>query len=777
MSKENRKFKPKLKYYHIIFLAFLICPLLMINSKLVNEKRNQEKALRGTTEISEYFFGRNLDFKEDTDKICERGSKELKEYYSTGDPSKFGIQEIKAEDRPEYIQALINMINGAVNGGDELQDNAMTYAKHLIPVAFFLAVTILAIPGWIMCCSCCCCNCCCCCCCKRSCCKLPFYIITNAMYAIIVAVSIYGLSQSNSIFVGLADTECSLLRFLGEVIDGETKDRTPKWGGIEKIKNLLTNTVSKINELNVHAIDDLDTTKVNVESKQGTFETNLETFSANIDGDTTNYNYDTNYRLDIARDFGTFTKGSATAPPITTFVGVWYHEYESITKQTTGNMDKVKTEFDKAKDPNMLKSLTDASTQFEDIKSSIDSIKDGISDVIINNSETIEDYGKLGFKLVFSVLTVIDVAIAALIFLFCFCSGKACSSCCFFRCGLKIVLHILWNIMALLMILTFLIGTIFTMVGTIGKDLTSAVSFIVGEENLGKGEEAILLGEAAGKLNICINKDGNITSEVKISDNADSLEKLKELENKILVLEQQSETLKSQKIAYNNYTRILDRRATYQDTSFNLIKDEENIMNFQSKVNDLNALTKDSVHEEWVFTQNTQSTCSAYSDHGTNKLYFNPYTCYPETRYTGCSSACSSFSDLSKDVTGIAKIQNHANGASGTSIRGVINQLNTLYNDFIDEQILGLRSFRSTIHELTGLFDQFVGKKDDFFSFLNCKFIGTNIKVLLKALENSLGKDFYTVGVCLLLSGFSMAVGISFTILLIVIINTNAGKK
>jgi hypothetical protein len=249
MTKEKQKFKPKLRHYHIIFLTFLICPLLMLNSKLVNEKRNQEKALRGTTEISEYFFGRNLDFKEDTDKICERGSKELKEYYSTGDPSKFGIEEIKEEDRPEHIQALINIINEGTNGGDGLQDNAITYAKHLIPVAFFFAVTILAIPGWIMCCSCCCCNCCCCCCCKNECCKLPFYIITNVMYAIVVAVSIYGLSQSNSIFVGLADTECSLLRFLGEIIDGETKSTTPKWGGIEKIKSLLQDTGKNIGEI------------------------------------------------------------------------------------------------------------------------------------------------------------------------------------------------------------------------------------------------------------------------------------------------------------------------------------------------------------------------------------------------------------------------------------------------------------------------------------------------------------------------------------------------
>ena len=107
----------------------------------------------------------NLEFKDDTEEICGRGSDKLKEYYSTGDPSKIGIKdEISKEDRPSYIEALINVVNEGANGngGDALKDSASEYVKHLIPVFFFLAVAILSIPGWITCCSCCCCKCCCC---------------------------------------------------------------------------------------------------------------------------------------------------------------------------------------------------------------------------------------------------------------------------------------------------------------------------------------------------------------------------------------------------------------------------------------------------------------------------------------------------------------------------------------------------------------------------------------------------------------------------------------
>ena len=439
-------------------------------------------------------------------------------------------------------------------------------------------------------------------------------------------------------------------------------------------------------------------------------------------------------------------------------------------------MDQAKDNFDKVKGDDMTSSLTDASTQFEDIKKAIDSVKDGISDGIIDNSETIEDYGKLGFKIVFSVLTVIDAAIAALMFLFCFCSGKACSSCCFFRCGLKIVLHILWNIMALLMILTFLIGSIFTLVGTLGKDLTSAVSYIVGEENLGKGEEAILLGDAAEKLNICINKDGNITGLINLNDKADSLEKLKELENKINDLIQESRILKTQKIAYNREISILDKRDSYSETDFYMINGSGQKIILKDKVDELNTETQ-SIKDKWVFIKDLGTTCSAYENHDT-EIKFNPYDCVPNTRYTdNCGDTCNSFRTISNDVSAIVNAQNCANGNEPASIRAVINGLSGNYDTFLNAQIEGLEQFATTIHRLTGLFGPFVGTNDEFFSFINCKFMGTDIKVLLKALENSLGKDFYTVGVCLLLSGFSLAVGISFTILLMVIINANAGKK
>ena len=96
------------------------------------------------------------------------------------------------------------------------KQDIINYGKHLLPSLIFFAIGILCIPGWLICCFCCCCNCCCCCCCKKPGCKLPCFIFTYIFYGLSVAICIYGLTQSNKIFVGLSDTECSILKFFDQ---------------------------------------------------------------------------------------------------------------------------------------------------------------------------------------------------------------------------------------------------------------------------------------------------------------------------------------------------------------------------------------------------------------------------------------------------------------------------------------------------------------------------------------------------------------------------------
>ena len=78
--------------------------------------------------------------------------------------------------------------------------------------------------------------------------------------------------------------------------------------------------------------------------------------------------------------------------------------------------------------------------------------------------------------------------------------------------------------------------------------------------------------------------------------------------------------------------------------------------------------------------------------------------------------------------------------------------------------------------DIINALDEGIGGNGDTFSFLNGKFIKTNLKIVLKYLKYSLGQDIYTVGICLVFVGFSLIFSISATILLIVIINVDLEK-
>ena len=282
---EKKKFTPRLKSYHLLFLAIILCPILILNSNYVNKNRLENKLSEEAKEkFDKIIFGRRLDeFPEDTEKVCKKGSDDQKEYYKTGDGSKIGIKEgpISSEDRPDYINNLIDIVKSSSDSGEsiDVKEKLTPYIKHLFPVIFFLAVTILAIPGWAMCCSCCCADCCCCCCLKKKICKLPFFIITYACYGIVFIASIYGLSQSNSIFVGLADTECSLLKFVGDVIYGENKGRRPKWGGIEIINNKLTEASNQFENIKDNTLSQLGPKKSSISTVENSFKDMLKSKS------------------------------------------------------------------------------------------------------------------------------------------------------------------------------------------------------------------------------------------------------------------------------------------------------------------------------------------------------------------------------------------------------------------------------------------------------------------------------------------------------------------
>ena len=788
MLKSKNKFNPKLKPYHIILLSISLCPFLILNSNSVNKRREEKAQLIEDHKFLEKLYLRKLDFKSDVDAICEKGSDDLKEYYTKGDPKSIGIdddEKIEGEDEnPPYITALINLVSSE----GEMADNVKEYGMHLLPVIVFFALAILSLPIWFVYCICCCSNCCCCCCCKKSICKIPFFIVAASFYALILGISVYGLSQSNSIFVGLADTECSILKFIGEVLDGETKETKPKWAGISGIKKLFEDTISEIDNLNNG--DTLSSNQQTASTAKGDFETALNDYSQNIKTPNTGYpdyrqtlNGQT-YYLDILYNFGIFTKGDlenpSSADPPGSFVWKWYQEFKAISENSEDQMEIAYNNYNElqGKKAEAKATLNKGITSISEMEGSFNDVKDQVSGIIIDYSDKIDEYGKLAFKIIFSVFMVLDIAIAAFISLLLFCSFKFCKSCCCFRCLFKSLLHILWNILAFLTFFVLLLGAIFTLFGTVGKDLISVVSFLVSDKNLNK-EEPILLGEAPDYLTKCINGDGDISKEIDIdTSEMNNIDDLRTASNEINNLKVRMESLENNHPSYDDYVKDYNKRINYEIDNFELIKGNgDSKLNFRTSLSNLNSNIPSTKNHQWSISCSQENSCESESINDVN-LCINPKTCenkdasswYSSEDHSISSENAESAIEVSAFINSIKKVKAHL-GAALTDLLGK-------YKAFIRAQSSSLNIFSQNIDGIAEIFNRFAGEGSDsnVYSIINCKFIGRNVKIVLKNLEESLGKSFYTVGVCLEISGISMLISIAFTILLNSIINANTGK-
>ena len=791
MAERSNKFNPKLKYYHIILISIILSPLLILNSNSLNKQREQEKILKHEEIVLRKLYARKLDsssdtdtFANDTNKICDKGSEGLQNYYKNGDEKSIKIDDesISSENRPKYIDALIDLISGKGDATENLKE----YLIHIIPVLIFLVISILFLPGWLACCICSCCDCCCCCCCKKPFCKIPFYIITLVFYILGIAISIYGLSQSNSIFVGLADTECSILKFIGEVLDGETKETKPKWIGIDNISTKFNEAKEQVDALQGSLVDDLKSKKDAVSSKKQIFESDMETQSVNVATnkedllDLSQSSLNGEYQLDIVQLFGEFSKNADGDVTYTenTLMDWWYNEYIETATQSERYMEESTSNYDElSKNNDASSALNDGVEALKTIEDAFDNIKDKVSNILIEYSDIIDEYGKLAFKIAFSVLMAMNVIIAVFITIEMFFSFLKANTRCL-KCFLKSLIHIFWNILAIITFVTLLLGSAFIFLGTFGKDLISVVNFLVSEENLNSDEPA-LLDSAPSYLSKCINGDGNITEDLNLDlDALKNFDQLIYAYNELEKAKINAEDLIENKIAYNQYKSKYEEIIEYKIDDFYLIS-TDNVLNFKSV---LDKIHENKPSDTWSIScgDNSHSCQSPRTASETDPICIEPQTCDAGHRvFTWYSSSGNSIlTDYAKIldsfINSISQIKSTSTNAK--SIKNALTSLDSKYDDFLREEISTLDVYQTKIESLVKIFNDVIGEEGEITDIINCKFIGKNVKVVLKLLDNSLGKDFYTVGICLLVAGLAMCFSISFTILLNIILDSLKNK-
>ena len=782
----------QLKNIFIISISFLTFAFFILNT-------NHGKSL--TYKIKTNLLPRNLQSaqsQQKTTKICEKISSELKDYFQTGDKTTLGLEEDNTEDYDAYyIEALINIVKHYYAKKQEKQESnlrildddddgssgymkyIMKYAYHILPLLICLGIGILSLIGWIVCC-CCTCQKCKCCVCKVPKCKTPSTVLALISYVIVALISFYALVEQKKVFTGLADIECTVLRFTDNVLEGETQKFPPYWAGIDKISEILRDFRTKTEELRTsNVLTQLNSIKATSDNNKDTFENQLASGSDTI---YTDINYrqtfsGKNYQLDIAKQFGKYTKGTGTTQDSTTAENsvsqLWLDEYKKITKWANGNMTEVDTSFNAIFAGNSLTDFETSMNKMIEIKSEFNSLKTLISDKIVERADDIDKYGNLVYTLFFTLLMIFCAAIIVFMLLLCCCSGELCTnlSCC--QCFCKFFLHFFWNLMAFIMFILFMGGSLFTISGTVGDDLVNVVSYLTSEDNLGPDKDTIILGNVKQYLNRCFNYDGNILSQLNLVDeDMNYFEKLKKAKLELEELKNQFND-KLYKFVYSEYKEELEQRINYNTADLKLVSisgDNTPSIEFVNLLNKINAFADtNGKNENWDITSSTTNACDpSNKDEVTHdsKIIYHPKNCYPTVK-----TWSSGVSDEKSKLDGFKSIIDFAKSNDPKSIKTILEDLGNKYNSFLESEITTLGKYIEKISTITDLSMDYTSEDDDLFSFMNCKFIKDNVDVILYYLKHSFQNDIYEVGVYLLIASFAMPFGISFTILLIVISN------
>ena len=822
MSKDKTNLKTRLKPYHIILLSCILSYFLILNSNHVNNQRKEAHLNKEKNELfTKIIKGRMLSSQENsaTEEICSRASDDLNEYYKTGDLSKIDLDDdaIECEDKDKsYMKALIEVVRSLIDGDDNSndddngdgddgtlrnlkeidKDNLIEYLMRVLPFIIFLAFGILAIFGWIVCCFCCCCDCCCCCCCKKEGCKIPCFIFTYVFYALVIAVSFYGLTQASKIFEGLSNTQCSLLKFFEQVLNGEIKTERPRWAGINGINTLLDRLIEEIRDIEAHTGTSLSDGISDISTKKENFQTEMEDAGKSFfesDGTTykakylknyntySDYSFKDEYVLDIVMRFGKKESSGYTSE---SFLYGWNEEFSTVAQNADnylntaneGFSDILGTSFD-----SVIDGLNKGRDNLDKLTKPFTNAENKISDILSKFSEEVDKYGKMSVNIVFGVLMGMNVALAVLVLLIYCCSTKSFTNCCCCRCLFKSCTHVLWNILALMMILAFIIGSVLGLVGNIGGDMMSLVSFIMSKENFDNTDNPLLLNklkDAKKYIKRCIHDDGDISQELNLNNALNSFNDINRVENDITEAKNTFDSLKEQCRTFNTIKQLLEEERDYKrDTSLFPVRGVDSdrmLIGYNSFLTKINEFALDSSNIRWSNESTNGNQCTvALEDENS---YYHPKYCKPKHFKDSQNDYFKVYADILNDIDGMVEYANDDDEAKTDSVINVIKKLKGKYETFLGGYSRVLGTFERTIHRITDLVRQY-SSDDNAFSFLNGKFIGINLKIVLKYLKYSLGKDLYTVGICLVVVGFSLILSVSCTIFLIVYINIELKKN
>ena len=700
-------------------------------------------------------------------ELCQSADEKLFNYYY-----KEGAYETDYEtDEADDSQTLINLIK------DQNTDDIKEYIKKCAKWLVFIIFGILTIIGWIVCCVCACCSCCCFTkCCQNKIASFVTFVLCAACYGVVAILGIYTAASANRALTGLNNTSCSLLNFVDDIINGQKRHTIPYWKGINGLKDVLQSIESGIrstiivNEKKFY--DSVGAYKSNTIDS----EKNLNSLKNEKVKDGNNKFY--HIYLPPGTSFDEKNVVPICISTYDTYLELFEGEYEGVKEASDEVLTEMESAFSevtgcKSDD----KSGCGESEAFDVIKDSIDAINDisssftniqsDLTDPWYDIQSTINDIGKNSLKIAGSVICVFCASVCALIILFKLmnCVGKI----------FRIVITILWNIVALTTIVSFILGGVIGLLGKIGIDLVSVVNFIISEDNL-KSNDPEIIGkiDKADYLIRCLHKDGDLATELDLANKASSIQQLNDLKDSLTTL-QTNFSSKSHSIFPTEYNNLIQNYYTNRFFELENLNNEFNVSKDLEKLN--NKLDTCTNKEFWgndtqVAKEKGFEEVKPYSTQAEPNTFINIYD-IKDTNYnirynTHCSDSKTIATDLGNRLTKITDFFTTELSSLKNKEENFKNTMDAIYKNLN----LAITTSLAIISDITDKLNENVGEDGQLWGMINCKFMGEGLKILLKNIHDGLGSRFVKLGNVLVAMAFLEAFAIIFTI-----ITLNANSK
>jgi hypothetical protein len=707
-------------------------------------------------------FLSNKTTEEITYEMCSNSSDDLIDFYQKTGPN-YSFEPPSSSDTINNI--LKNYINSksAPTLGEE---EAKEYFSKSSGYIFILVLIILLIILWIPYTVCICCKCCKCI--PKFCLNCPNIMIIGAIIlcGLILIDCFIGYSENSSILNGIYGLGCSVLKIEQHLINGDDyKSEKPYWAGINEIVNKLDETKNEISSLQ-------DKTN-EVKSQLNDIEPLFADFVQN---------------LTIEYDTRKGKKLKNPTPDEDEFVPEYLSEYGPHTDENKAlwfineELSGFKTEsFDTI---NTIIGTIDIAEKAKEISRNIEEIKNNTNKYVNDIDKTIgeqiskydesfdqiDSFSRVTMNTLFSINLVLGLGVGASLILL---------LCC--KCG-NLILCISWFFLYALMILSFLLGATFGLIGSFFQDVSGGASYIL--NNL---KEVNIEQEYKDIIETCLHGNGDLAQSNLIDINFDSsiIDNIYNLENNITAGINEIEKYKFKSIETNEekYKKIKSKPKDIL-TELNLALSE--IQNYVDASGSSTYVSSDTpINDEWEINKQDckynyilpKSNVRNLVEETGNCLVITEWSLEKiQERYQNIKS--------NKDEVVIINIVekyyksiNEFMDSHNNLMDDIIKQNQQFNSSFISigkEEIHVLENIKGIIKPFREAFEEIVGD-GSIFEILNCQFLKRDINKVLEQFYDGFGSTFkVTSTLLIMISIYELAMTL---VILIIVTAVKESKK